>query len=139
MKVQEYSRAWEFPLRLRGSKPNQYPREWKFDPWSCSMAWGSGIAVSCGVGCRHGLDPELLWQWCRLAATALISPLAWKLLYVTYVALKSKKKKKKKKDSRPFWKRWQWGSETTSLINEPHWGKANYLKNGLGNTSWKKI
>ena len=23
-------------------------------------------AVSCGVGNRHGLDPELLWLWCRL-------------------------------------------------------------------------
>ena len=32
-----------------------------------------------------------------LAAAALIQPLAWKLLYATGVALKSKKKKKKKK------------------------------------------
>jgi len=33
--------------------------------------------VSCGVGCRRGSDPTLLWLWCRLAATALIRPLAW--------------------------------------------------------------
>ena len=31
------------------------------------MGYGSGIAVSCGIGCRHGLDPELLWLWWRLA------------------------------------------------------------------------
>ena len=24
---------------------------------------GPSIAVSCGVGCRHGSDPELLWLW----------------------------------------------------------------------------
>ena len=32
----------------------------------------SGVAVSCGVGCRHGSDPVLLWLWCRPAAVALI-------------------------------------------------------------------
>ena len=31
-----------------------------------------GIAVSCDVGHRHGLDPRLLWLWYRLAAVALI-------------------------------------------------------------------
>ena len=30
------------------------------------------VAVSCGVGCRRGSDPELLWLWRRLAATAPI-------------------------------------------------------------------
>ena len=35
---------------------------------------GSGIAVRCGVGCRHGLDPTLLWLWRRPVATALIGP-----------------------------------------------------------------
>ena len=39
------------------------------------------------------LDPELLWLWCRLAATALIRPLAWELPYAADVALKRKKKK----------------------------------------------
>ena len=38
---------------------------------------GSGVAVSCGVGSRHGLDPVLLWLWHRLAATAPIRPLPW--------------------------------------------------------------
>jgi len=36
----------------------------------------SDVAVSCGVGCRHGSDPALLWLWYRPEATALIQPLA---------------------------------------------------------------
>ena len=27
-----------------------------------------GVAVSCGVGRRSGLDPTLLWLWCRPVA-----------------------------------------------------------------------
>ena len=38
---------------------------------------GSSVAMSCGVGRRRGSDPELLWLWRRLAATAPIQPLAW--------------------------------------------------------------
>ena len=34
-------------------------------------------------------DPALLWLWCRLAAVALVQPLAWEPPYV----LKKKKKK----------------------------------------------
>ena len=37
----------------------------------------SGVAVSCGVGRRCGSDLVLLWLWHRLAAIALIGPLAW--------------------------------------------------------------
>ena len=40
---------------------------------------GSGIVKSYGVRLRLGLDPALLW--CRLAAAALIPPLAWELPY----------------------------------------------------------
>ena len=58
------------------------------------MGWGSGGAVSCGVGRRHGSDPVLLWLWCRLAALALTGPLAWEPPYVVGAALKSEKKKK---------------------------------------------
>ena len=53
---------------------------------------GSGIAVSCGVGCRYGLDPLLLWLWHRLEAVTPIQPLAQELPYTTSVALKRKKK-----------------------------------------------
>ena len=35
--------------------------------------------MSCGVVCRHGSDPALLWLWHRLAATAPIQPLAWEV------------------------------------------------------------
>ena len=52
----------------------------------------SGIAVSCGVGCRCGLDPVLLWLWCRLVAATLIQSLTWQLPYATGADLKSKKK-----------------------------------------------
>ena len=41
-----------------------------FHPWPRSVGWGSGVAVSCGVGRRCGLDSELLWLWCRPAAIA---------------------------------------------------------------------
>ena len=40
--------------------------------------------MSCGVGCRHGWDPALLWY--RLVATAPIRPLAWEPPYATGVA-----------------------------------------------------
>ena len=42
-----------------------------------------------GIGCRHGLDPELLWLWVRLVAAAPIQ-----LPCARHGALKSKKKKK---------------------------------------------
>ena len=53
---------------------------------------GSSIALSCSVGHRCILDPELLWLWHKLVATALIRPLAWKLPYALGVALKKTKK-----------------------------------------------
>ena len=53
--------------------------------------------MSSGVVCRCGLDPTLLWLWYRLAATALIQPLAWEIIYAVSAPNKSKKKKKKKK------------------------------------------
>ena len=56
---------------------------------------GSGVAVSCSVGCKHGSDLALLWLWCRPAAVALIRPLAWEPPHVVGVALKKDKKKKK--------------------------------------------
>jgi len=53
--------------------------------------------MSCGIGGRYGLDPTLLWLWCRPAAEAPMQPLAWELPYAMGVALKKKKKKKAKK------------------------------------------
>ena len=59
------------------------------------MDWRSSAAVSCGVGRRHGLDPELLWLWCRSAAVAPIEPLTWEPPYAEGAALKGQKTKKK--------------------------------------------
>ena len=56
----------------------------------------SSVAISCSIGHRHGLDPALLWLWCRLAAAAPIQPLAWELPYATSVALQRQKKKNQK-------------------------------------------
>ena len=49
--------------------------------------------MSCGVGCRLGLDPvALLWLWSRPAATALIRPLAWEPPYAEEAALEMAKR-----------------------------------------------
>jgi len=53
--------------------------------------------VICGVGHRHGSDPMLLWLWHRLAATALIRPLAWKPLHAVGAAPEKAKRQKRKK------------------------------------------
>ena len=57
--------------------------------------------MSCGVGCRHGLDPKLLWLWCRLAAITLIQSLDRGLPYAMGVALKGQKKKKESTENEP--------------------------------------
>ena len=43
-----------------------------------------GIAVSCGIGSRHGSDLALLWLWRRLAAVV-----PWEPSYAVGMALKS--------------------------------------------------
>ena len=50
--------------------------------------------MSCGVGCRQGLDLVFLWLSCRAVAIALIRPLGWEPPYATGVALKKKERKK---------------------------------------------
>ena len=61
------------------------------------MGEASGVAVSCGVVHRCGLDPALLLMWCIPAAVAPIGSLAWEPPYATGMALKKKKKERKKK------------------------------------------
>ena len=51
--------------------------------------------MSCGVGHRYGLDPELLRLWCRPAAVALIRPLAWEPPYAAGAALERQNKTNK--------------------------------------------
>jgi len=60
----------------------------------------SAIAMSCGVGHRHGLDPALLWLLHRLVAAAPIPPLTWELPYAIGIALKTKQNKTKQKRRR---------------------------------------
>ena len=50
--------------------------------------------LGCGVGRTCGLDPALLWLWCRPTAAAPIGPLAWELPCAVTVALKKAKEKK---------------------------------------------
>ena len=49
--------------------------------------------MNCGVGCRRGLHLAWPWLWCRLAAVALIGPLAWEPPYTAGAALKKTKNK----------------------------------------------
>ena len=72
--------------------------------WSLarSVGYGSGVAVSCGIGCRCGSDLALVWLWHRPAATSPIRPLAWEPPHVAVIFLecgprKGKKTYKKKK------------------------------------------
>ena len=47
------------------------------------------VAKSYGVGCRYGLDPELLWPQCRPAAVAPYAmgvALKSKYIYILYIA-----------------------------------------------------
>ena len=55
------------------------------------------LPVSCGVGCKCGLDPVLLWLWHRAAATAPIRPLAGEPPYAVGVALEKAKRQKEEK------------------------------------------
>ena len=63
--------------------------------WVRSLSSLSGLsAMRCGVLRRHGLDPKLLWLWCRRSAAALNQSLAWELPYAKGLALKEKRKKR---------------------------------------------
>ena len=55
------------------------------------MGQGLGVALSCGEGRRHGLDPKLLWLWRRPVDPSLEPP------YAVGAAMKRQKAKKKGK------------------------------------------
>ena len=50
--------------------------------------------MSCGVGCRRGSDPMLLWLWYRPEATGPIQPLTWEPPYAAGVALEKAERQK---------------------------------------------
>ena len=54
--------------------------------------------MNCGVGCRLGLNPALLWLWHRPVTAALTGPLlALEPPYAAGTAVEKAKDKKKKK------------------------------------------
>ena len=53
--------------------------------------------MSCGIGCRRGSDPALLWLWTRPVATAPIGPLPWEPPYAGGAGPKMAKRQKKEK------------------------------------------
>ena len=59
----------------RLTNPTRIHEDVGLTPGLAQCVGASGVAVSCGVGCRHGSDLVLLWLWCRLAAIAQIRPL----------------------------------------------------------------
>ena len=83
----------EFLLRCSGLRIRLQPlrslQQCGFDPQLVQWVKGSiSVAMSCGVGCRHGSDLALLWLWRRPAAVAPIQPLAWELPYAEGAVLK---------------------------------------------------
>ena len=71
--------------------------------------------MSCGVGRRLGLDLVLLWLWRRLAAKALIRPLAWEPPYVTGVALEKAKRQNKQTNKQKQMRKQVLGDEIAYL------------------------
>ena len=53
--------------------------------------------MSCGVGRRHGSDPELLWLWCRLVTGSSSTPSLGTSIFRGSGPRNGKKTKKKKK------------------------------------------
>ena len=94
--------------------------------------------MSCGVGCKHGSDPVLLWFWRRPVATPPISPLAWEPPYATGFGPRKtqKRPKKKKKDANKLICR----TETDSHILKTNlWlskGTGGGERNGLEIWDW---
>ena len=74
--IKKFPFSWEFLWWHSGNESLWYPWGGRFKPWRGSVGWGSGEAVSCGVGPRLSSDPELLWLQCRPAALAPIQPLS---------------------------------------------------------------
>ena len=65
----------EFTLWLvaqQGNNPTSIHEDAVLIPDLIQWVKDLALAASCGVGCRCGLDPVLLWLWCRLAAAASI-------------------------------------------------------------------
>ena len=85
-----YYNTWSSLCGSTVNKPTRIHKDAGSIPGLVQWVEGSGVAMSCGVGRRLGLDPVSLWLWHSPAAAAPIRPLAWELPYATGADLKSK-------------------------------------------------
>ena len=104
--------------------------------WSLASLTGLKIQLCYELWCRSQtqIRSQLLWLWCRPAATAPIWPLAWEFPYAAGVALKSKERKKKRERERKKGRKSkrQWNYNTTSMcwektVNLEFYTQQNYL------------
>ena len=83
--------------------------------------------MSYGVGCRRGSDPALLWLWCRLTATALITPLDWEPQYAAGAALE-KTKRQKNISSKEIYGGFPCSLPTSTIIFVSQWKEYDMTK-----------
>ena len=81
--------------------------------------------MSCGVGCRCGSDPTLLWLCRRPTAIAPIRPLAWEPPYAAGEALERHQKKKKNYTTYIVSVQRSWEIQFESHLQLPHLTEEN--------------
>ena len=88
--------AWEPPYATGAALEKAKRQKVTKRKWNQSLALLSGLRIwhcqKYSVGGRGELNHEMLWLWCRLAAIALIRPLAWEPPYATGAALEKAKR-----------------------------------------------
>ena len=129
----------EFLSWHSGNESNLESWGWGFGSWPCSVGWGSGIAMSCGVGCRCSLNLALPWLQCKPAVVAPIWPLLWEPPYALGEALKRQKTKKRER-MKSLFSPVPWSSCTQVLLalNAKNSGSSSsqYQIASHGNLTW---
>ena len=120
-------RSWQFPLWLSRLQAQLESMKMRVQSLTSFGGLRSGIAVSCGEGCRRW------WLWCRLVATAPIWPLAWEPPYAEGAGLEKAKRQKTK----------------TEMVSASYVHPEDYVKDSsipliiflflLGENSWHSI